>query len=374
MQAKTRKILVVSGIVATCLGIVLSILVSLSGQFLKNQIETALGENVKAGSVSIAWGKVIIENLNFFRDGQTVGNVKSVIVKADFMSILSDKLIISRVEVDQPYFKLAIDGKGKILLPLVMPEERADETKQKVKKKKVKESGTKDTRPVQIKTITVKEGRVDFEDKSMARHVKLKFENVKIDVHDVAYPFTNTWTGYTVSGLLIGGRQKGSIHGKGKTNFLSEETKLTMMTKNIDLVLLRPYIEKKGDVEIERGFVTMNMDSSVIKDHIRSPGAMVIRDLQLSSSGGIGGTFLGVPRSVVLSFLENNNNEISLNFVLEGDLNNPRFRLRENLATRLSVGLAKKLGVSILGIGGAVAGVSSTIIESATKTLKGLFR
>jgi len=369
-----RKILVISGIVTICLAIVLSILASLSGQLLKTQIENALGENVKAGSVSIAWGKVIIEDLNFFRNGQTVGNVKSVIVKADFMSILGDKLMISRVEVDQPYFKLAIDGKGKILLPLVMPEEKAGENKQKVKIKKVKESGTKDTRPVQIKVLTVKKGRVDFEDKSMARPVALKFEDVKIDVHDITHPLTNTWTDYTVSSQLAGGRQKGSIHATGRTNFLSEETKLTIVTKNTDLVLLRPYVDKKGDVKIERGSINMNMDAGVIKNHIRAPGTMVIRDLELSPSGGIGATFLGVPRSMVLSFLKNNNNEISLDFVLEGDLNNPRFNLRENLATRLSVGLAKKLGVSILGIGEAVAGGSSTIIESATKTLKGLFR
>ncbi len=87
----------------------------------------------------------------------------------------------------------------------------------------------------------------------------------------------------------------------------------------------------------------MNMDACVIKNHIRARGTMVIRDLELSPSGGIGATFLGVPRSMVLSFLKNNNNEISLDFVLEGDLNNPRFNLRENLATRLSVGLAKNL-------------------------------
>ena len=48
----------------------------------------------------------------------------------------------------------------------------------------------------------------------------------------------------------------------------------------------------------------MNMDAGVIKNHIRAPGTMVIRDLELSSSGGIGDTFLGVPRSMVLSFLK----------------------------------------------------------------------
>ena len=101
---------------------------------------------------------------------------------------------------------------------------------------------------------------------------------------------------------------------------------------------------------------------------------MSIRDLQLASSGGIGGTFLGVPRSMVLSFLKNNNNEISLDFVLEGDLGNPRFNLRENLATRLSVGLANKLGFSIVGAGSAIAGGGSKVIEETTKTIKGFFK
>ncbi len=58
MPARMRKILVISGIVTICLAIVLSILASLSGQLLKTQIENALGENVKAGSVSIAWERL----------------------------------------------------------------------------------------------------------------------------------------------------------------------------------------------------------------------------------------------------------------------------------------------------------------------------
>jgi len=211
----------------------------------------------------------------------------------------------------------------------------------------------------------------------MARHVALKFEGLNIDIQDITYPFTNLWTTYTISSYLAGSRgsrQHGSIHAKGKTNFLNEETKISMATKNIDFILLKPYVEKKGDVEIEKGFIHLNMESSVMKNHIRAPGTFVIRDLQLSPSNGVGGTFLGVPRSMVLSFLKNNNNEIRLDFILEGNLDNPRFNLRENLAKRLSVGLAKKLGVSILGVGEAIAGGSSTIIESATKTLKRLFR
>jgi hypothetical protein len=118
----------------------------------------------------------------------------------------------------------------------------------------------------------------------------------------------------------------------------------------------------------------MNMDAGIVNKHIKAPGVMTIRDLQLSSSGGFSASFLGVPRSMVLNYLKNNNNEINLDFVLEGDLSNPRFNLRENLATRLSVGLAKKLGFSIMGAGGAVAGGSSKAISETLKTLKGLFK
>jgi hypothetical protein len=375
MSTKARKWIIVSGIVVLCLFVVVLILAKLSGQFLKAQVEKSLGDNVTASAVSISWGKVTVEDLTFLRDGQIVGKIKAVDIKADFMSILRNKLSISKVEVDQPYFKLLIDNKGNVLLPIAMPEEKMGKGKEERKKKEIQEvPTTKESMPVEVKTLIVKEGKVDFEDRSMARPVLLTFVDVRVDVHHITYPFVNQWTDYEVSSQLAGGSQKGSIKATGKTNFLNEETKVKTVLKNIDLALLRPYIEKKGDERIERGFINMNMDAGIVKKHIKAPGTMAIRHLQLSSSGGVSGTFLGVPRSMALSFLKNNNNEISLNFVLEGDLNNPRFNIRENLAKRLSVGLANKLGVSVTGTGETVAGGSSKVIEGTTKTLKGLFK
>ena len=375
MTSKTRKWLILSGIVALCLIVASLILAKLSGQLLKTQIEKSLGENVKASAVSISWRRVTVEDLTFLRDGQTVGKIKAVDIKADFMSIIGDKLVISKVEVDQPYFKVIIDNKGNLLLPIALPEERTGEGKQNGKKKEPqRDENPKNTMPVEVKTLVVRDGKVDFEDRSAARPVLLKFEDVKIDVNRIAYPFANQWTEYEVSSQLVGGRQKGSINTTGKTNFMNEETKIKIALKNIDLALLRPYIEKKGDAGIERGFINMNMDAGVVKKHIKAPGTMAIRDLQLSSSGGVSGTFLGVPRSIVLSSLKNSKDEISLDFVLEGDLNNPRFNIRENLATRLSVGMANKLGVSVTGAGETVAGGSSKVIGGTMKTLKGLFK
>ena len=133
------------------------------------------------------------------------------------MSIIGDKLVISKVEVDQPYFKVIIDNKGNLLLPIALPEERTGEGKQNGKKKEPqRDENPKNTMPVEVKTLVVRDGKVDFEDRSAARPVLLKFEDVKIDVNRIAYPFANQWTEYEVSSQLVGGRQKGSIQCNGQ--------------------------------------------------------------------------------------------------------------------------------------------------------------
>ena len=64
MSAKTRKWIIVPGVVALCLLAVVLTLAKLSGQFLKTQVEKALGENVKAAAVSISLGKGHRRRLN----------------------------------------------------------------------------------------------------------------------------------------------------------------------------------------------------------------------------------------------------------------------------------------------------------------------
>ena len=60
------------------------------------------------------------------------------------MSILRNKLSISKVEVDQPYFKLLIDNKGNLLSrPLRCPKKRQVKTNKKGKEKR----DTKDQQP-----------------------------------------------------------------------------------------------------------------------------------------------------------------------------------------------------------------------------------
>ena len=68
---------------------------------------------------------------------------------------------------------------------------------------------------------------------------------------------------------------------------------------------------------------------------------------------------MGVPLSLVVAFLKNSNNGIPVNFSIEGDLNNPKFDIKENVMHRISVAMAEKLGLPLKGIPEAVAGVGA---------------
>jgi hypothetical protein len=81
---------------------------------------------------------------------------------------------------------------------------------------------------------------------------------------------------------------------------------------------------------------------------------------------------MGVPLALVVSLLKKSNNEIPVNFVLEGDLNNPKFDVKENFMERISVAMAGKLGLPIKGITEAVTGIGGKGAKEVGSSVKGI--
>jgi hypothetical protein len=108
-------------------------------------------------------------------------------------------------------------------------------------------------------------------------------------------------------------------------------------------------------------------------------GRIIIRDLEFAPSRGYFETFMGIPRSALISFLKNRENAIDVDFVLTGDTGNPSFSINEAIATRLAMGMAAELGVSIRSLAEdfgtlgrrSVEGVAG-VVEGAGSVLKGL--
>ena len=139
----------------------------------------------------------------------------------------------------------------------------------------------------------------------------------------------------------------------------------------MDLVALQPYLVKAPDTGVRKGTLDLDLQSDVSKGRLKAPGKLTISGLELAPAKSAFGTFMGVPREAVVASLKNRDNKIAVNFVLEGDVNNPQFSLNETLTTRLASSMAESVGVSLGGVATGAGALGQSAVEAAGKGAKG---
>jgi hypothetical protein len=363
MALQRKRFFILLALCGAVLLISFLVLLKLSNTFIKGEIEKALGENVTAGELKVGWGSLDLSNLVFTRDGAQVGKVKNVEVRADFLSVLKKTVSVSQVTIDDPYFKVVIERDGKIVGPVAPPPAKPEKTAKR-----------KETMPVEVKKILLTNGKIDLEDRKNRPPAVFHFESVRFEVSDVVYPPTDKWTEYDLSCEIPGRSTKGTFTAAGETVLATTDTRGKISLRNLDLALLNPYINKKGDPGVAKGALDMDMTVDIVKRRIRAPGTVTIRGLEFEQASGAKNTLMGLPRSMVLGFLKGAKDEIKFDFTLEGDLDNPQFNLREDLAKRLGLGLAEKLGLTVRDAGKSTATGGTKVLEGASKGIRDLFK
>jgi hypothetical protein len=137
----------------------------------------------------------------------------------------------------------------------------------------------------------------------------------------------------------------------GKTKLKSLDTVSKVSLQGLDITTGKPYIQKAGDVDVTHGTVSLNVDLHIDKRNLNSPAKAVLRNLQFAPAKGAGEKFMAIPRSAVISFLQANNNEIALDFVVVGSIDDPKFSLSETMATRFALQFAERLGLGVVNAG-----------------------
>ncbi len=81
---------------------------------------------------------------------------------------------------------------------------------------------------------------------------------------------------------------------------------------------------------------------------------------------------MGMPRQAAVGMMKDGKGQIAVKFVLEGKLDDPRFSLNENLATRFGASMADTLGVSLEGLAKGAGGIGQKGLEAAGGTAAGV--
>ena len=97
-------------------------------------------------------------------------------------------------------------------------------------------------------------------------------------------------------------------------------------------------------MHVRKGFIDLDVRAKVVSDKIHAPGRAVIKGLELETGSGFGDRFMGVPASAVLSSMKKSGDQLPVDFVVSGDLDNPKFNVAENFMTGLSYAIAETTG------------------------------
>ena len=108
--------------------------------------------------------------------------------------------------------------------------------------------------------------------------------------------------------------------------------------------------------------VLLSLDADIVVENamINSSGKIMIRGLEFRTDSG---SILRLPHHAVSKLLKDSHEQISLYFTIEGDLDNPRFSITDSLIQKLSLSLAKVLGMSVEAIGKSVFDLSGSVLK-----------
>jgi len=312
---------------------------------LRDKVVKALGPGSEIAALRVGWSTVEVEGLRIQAGpgwpAPDALRAERVVIAPSVRTLLSDQVRVRSVTVIKPYLSALRTRDGQLR---VVPSLLAGPT------------GHERVGTVTVSDITLEDGIVDLFDATVSQPpLKIRLEQVHATVREVVTPTLVGKSDFDIAAVVKGVQRDGRVHISGWADLTTRDSSVRMVLRSVDLVALQPYLVRAAETRIQKGTLDLELDSEVRKHHLRAPGRVVISDLEFAPARGAWDTFMGLPRGAVLNSLKNNN-KIEVDFVLEGDLDNPHFALNEAFVTRIAVATAERLGVSVREV---VEGLSS---------------
>ncbi|MEX3762741.1 DUF748 domain-containing protein [Paraburkholderia phenoliruptrix] len=219
-------------------------------------------------------------------------------------------------------------------------------------------------REKQVDHISFEQGRFHFYDMTVGPPAyKVTVSDANATVDNIHLPELTEPTRVDVKGSIKGPAHTGTVTFSGWIRIASKDSQTTSTLRGVDVAMLDPYLVKKtgARAQVTGGTVDMSIQSTVRSYQLHAPGTITVHNLQLADNGNPLDTFLSIPTKAAVAALKTHNGDITLHFVLDGNLRDPKFSVQERLTTRIAEGFAKALGVSVEGVA-----------KGAGETVKGL--
>ena len=336
---------------------------------LLRQVVSALGPGAAVGHLDADWNAVEVTDL---RIASPAGWPAAETLRADrvrivpsWRSLLSSRIEIARVEVTGGYFSALRkrDGQLRLLPTRIGGSGAARATAQPASNAAVTPAAEPPlAQSVSIGAIQIENGALEFFDETVAQPPwKVRLEQIDATVRDLVTPALGGPLPFELSAELAGPQRNGRVALSGWLDPSTQDLDLTGSLRAADLLALQPYFVEETKQRLTGGALDLDIRAQVRSRRLHAPGRLTLSQLQFAEGGSARAIVFGVPRDLLFAGLQAKGGKISLEFSLDGDIDDPQFSLHEMLSIRIAVELAKQLGFSV---GGLVEGVGGLGLES----------
>lgn len=333
-------------------------------QRLQAGIVEALGPRAQLGALEVGWSGITLHALRIAGEGRSWPaadelRAARVRIEPDLRSAFSGPWRVRRIEVEGGYLAVLRTRAGGLrVLPSLLDPPPAQRGRARAEPRGKRGAEPQGAPVVHVGEVALRDVQVEFIDASLRTGLhRVQLRQLRADLGPLVLPALDRPVPLALEGVVQGPQRQGRVWLQGRVTPASRDARLQARLQGVDLVALQPYLLTAAETGVRRGALDLKLDATVQGQRLHAPGVVTLTGLELGHGSGPLGTFAGVPRQAVLAAMSREG-RIELRFTLDGRLDDPRFSLNENIATRLASGLAENLGVSVAGV---VEGVGSML-------------
>lgn len=364
-----RRLLIVFAVLLVLIGAGAVFGLHYAAGTLRDKVREALGPESEIADIQLGWSAVEVTGVRVPapKDWPTGDALRAerIVVTPDLDALFSNRQVkINRIVVDKAYLSVLRTRDGRIrLLPGML---------EKPAQPKPADDGKDEAQPIpiDIEAVQLNDAALELFDASIAKPAhKIRLEQMQAKVGPLHLPDLKGHSSLDLQGVAKGVRRDGKFSIAGWLEVASKDSEIATKLHGVDLVALQPYLIKASETGVRQGTLDLDLKSTVKQNRLHAPGTLTVSQLELSTGSGGMATFMGMPRAAVIGMLKDKNGRITVNFALDGRLDDPRFSLNEAFMKRIGASMAEGLGISL----GSVAKGVGSATQSITSGLGKLF-
>jgi len=353
MNHRTRKRLSIAAACLLALLAATALAAYVAAQVVESRIVELLGPSGRAARIDVRLKEVVLHDVEI---GAPKGwpaehtlRARRIACTPDWRSLLSHKLLVRTLAVEDYYLSVRRSADGIELLPTLSAQAR-----QKRQQSAAEGKDPSEQWETEIRSAVLRDGRVDYYDAVVAKPPhRVALAQLHAEIGPVYFPKRAERTNLKVSGQIPGKSRTGTTTVEGWLEAASGNADVRNRLSQVDVPVLAPYLYKGSAATLAGGAVDLDMHTRIERRRLNAKGHLELRGLRF----GEGDRLLSLPRKAVLAALEDRKGEVAFDFTLTGNLDDPKFSLDDSLSMRLAGGLAKGIGVSAKGMAEGVGGV-----------------